>query len=101
MVEFATLNARLTDVAKRRVGELVTFVPRDRADLPNIRAVVDRNAEIVGQKGQVSDLRITASLPIVDVGTDVDGGRVKTTLGDYFVDSILENDGEFIKVALR
>jgi hypothetical protein len=102
MVEFATLNARLTEAAKKRLGELVTFTPKNGVAKPNTWAVIDRNVEIVGQGGQVSDLRVAASLALADVGEDVAGARIKTASGEEFdVDSKLDNDGLVVRVALR
>jgi hypothetical protein len=102
MVEFATLNARLTETAKTRLGELVTFMPKNGVAKPDTRAVIDRNVEIVGQGGQISDLRVAASLAIADVGEDVAGARIKTAAGEeFYVDSKLDNDGQFVRVALR
>lgn len=101
MADFAALNARLTAATKNRLGEPVTFVSPDGAEKA-VQAVIDRNTEIVGQNGQLSDLRTAASLAIADVGRDVDGGRIKTAAGeDLYIDGKLEDDGQYVRVALR
>lgn len=101
---FATANARLTSAVKSRLGEPVVFTPVDGA-ARTVDAVIERNIELVGQDGRVSDIRMAGSFAIADLPETVDGATVRigsgVTAEDRIVDSVLTRDSTMIKVALR
>lgn len=104
---FATANARLTSAVKSRLGEPVVFTPVDGkavsigADGNPLQAIIERNIELVGQDGRVSDIRMAGSFAIADLPETVDGAEVKIGSELRIVDAVLTRDSTMIKVALR
>lgn len=102
MAEFADLNARLTGACKTRLGELVDVTLPNRKTLVAVRAIVDRNRELIGENGQVSDIRMTAKLARSDVGVDLVGGEIFLGEDEHRrIDAVVGDDGQFIEVTLR
>lgn len=105
MAEFSSLNARLTQACKTSLGELVDVTLESGKQLTGLRAIVDRDREIVGTNGQVSDMRVTAKFAVVDfaAGDELDNATVylREDAATMVCEAILANDGQFAEWALR
>lgn len=99
MAEFAELNQRLTDACKERIGEAVVYRPKTGAEKP-VRGIVKRNAELLGEHGQVVDRRTTVSLAKRDI-TDTIGATVTVDGKQRRCDSVGVDDGEMIELVLQ
>lgn len=99
MAEFAELNQRLTDACKERIGEAVGYRPKIGAEKP-LRGIVNRDAVLLGEHGQVVDRRTTVSLAKREI-TDTIGATVTVDGKMRRVDSVGADDGEMIELVLQ
>ena len=102
MSQFNTLfAAQGTPVLRQMFGEAATYTRLNGSQI-STWVMTDTALGFSGQRNIRAETQLTAELPVTDLLTDPQPGEFITHNGKtYRVDQLLDNDGDFYRVAIR